>query len=144
MAVRALAGDETMGIIPHHPGRAQLRGGQAGLKARVTGGTGITQQVVMQQYHGGGGADGRAPAAQRRLLPQQVDGGYADHLAAGQATWHYDEFEVAGGRWSRWQSATICTPREAQRSDALQWGRAGGQHHLYAAAHQGVDDGGGF
>ncbi|MNR16274.1 hypothetical protein D3C85_1328650 [compost metagenome] len=89
-----------MGIIPHHPGCAQLRGGQAGLKARVTGGAGIPQQAVMVQYHGGGGADGRAPAAQRRLFSQQVDGkrGVADHFAAGQTARHDHGFEVAAGQ----------------------------------------------
>ncbi len=65
---RALAGDETMGIIPHHPGRAQLRGGQAGLKAGMAGGAGIPQQAVMRAVPRRGRrrwprASGRAPPA---------------------------------------------------------------------------------
>ncbi|MNG18554.1 hypothetical protein D3C84_1026320 [compost metagenome] len=54
----------------------------------------------MVQYHGGGGADSRAPAAQCRLLPQQVDGegGVADSFAAGQAARHDHGFEVAAGQ----------------------------------------------
>ncbi|MNU88592.1 hypothetical protein D3C71_784050 [compost metagenome] len=108
----------------------------------MAGGAGILQQAVMVQHHCGGGADGRAPAAQRRLLPQQVDGkrGVADHLAAGQATWHYDEFEVAGR-----QLVEVAIGHDLYAAGGADLtrssGAARGQHHLYAAAHQGVDDG---
>ncbi|MNY29143.1 hypothetical protein D3C86_1631690 [compost metagenome] len=131
-----------MGIIPHHPGCAQLRGGQAGLKARVTGGAGIPQQAVMVQYHGGGGADGRAPTAQGRLFSQQVDGegGVADSFAAGHAARHDHGIEVAAGQLIEMAVGDDLHP--AGGADlARSRGAAGGQHHLYAAAHQGVDDG---
>ena len=99
----------------------------------------------MLQYHHGGGAHSRPPAAERRLFPEQIDGErrIADCLAAGQAARHDDGFEVTAGQLVDMIVSDQLYP--ARGADLAQTRRtAGGQQHLDAGAHQGVDDGDGF
>ncbi|MNZ75822.1 hypothetical protein D3C78_943090 [compost metagenome] len=99
----------------------------------------------MLQYHHGGGANGRPPAAERRLLPEQVDGErrIADRLAAGQAARHDYGLEVTAAEFVDVAVGDQLHP--AGGADLAQTRRAaGGEQHLDAGPHQGVDDGDGL
>ncbi|MNH23502.1 hypothetical protein D3C79_834000 [compost metagenome] len=105
----------------------------------------IPQQAVVVQYHGGGGANRSAPATQRSLLFEQVDGkgGIADRLAAGQAARHDDGLEVTAG-----QLVDVAVGHQLHSTGgadlALSRRAAGGEHHFDGSPYQGVDDGNGL